>query len=111
MDNLSLGARIKKLRINKNLSQLDFSKLINVSNTTLSMYESDNRIPSDDVKKKIADFFGVSLDYLITGKTNTMAEFFPWENEFEQIGDGSLGQQSNIPQCLPSNYRRLGLSQ
>ncbi len=65
----TLGMRLRKLRIDRNISQVDFATSMNIRNTTLCMYESDNRIPSDATKKKIADFFGVSLDYLITGES------------------------------------------
>lgn len=61
----TLGERIKELREDNDISQKDFAMKINVSNTTLSMYESNKRVPSDDVKKKIADYFNVSLDYLM----------------------------------------------
>lgn len=66
-----LGSRIANLRQKSNLSQIEFSKLLNISNTTLSQYESGKRIPSDDVKIKIADYFNVSLDYLF-GRTNIL---------------------------------------
>lgn len=61
----ALGKRIKLLREQKELSQLEFSKLLNISNSTLSQYEAGNRMPSDEMKKKIAEYFDVSLDYLM----------------------------------------------
>jgi transcriptional regulator with XRE-family HTH domain len=69
MKNNILGDRIANLRRNNGLSQIEFSKTLNISNTTLSQYESGKRIPSDNVKIQIADFFNVSLDYLF-GRTN-----------------------------------------
>jgi transcriptional regulator with XRE-family HTH domain len=71
MKNNILGNRIANLRRNNSLSQLEFSKILNISNTTLSQYESGKRIPSDNVKIQIADYFNVSLDYLF-GRTNIM---------------------------------------
>ena len=65
----ALGKRIKLLRKEHNLTQLDFSKLVNIANTTLSQYESGKRIPSDDIKIKIANYFHVSVDYLL-GQTD-----------------------------------------
>lgn len=61
----SLGLRIKSLREELNLSQLDLANKLNIGNSTLSQYESDKRVPSDDIKRKLADFFNVSLDYLM----------------------------------------------
>lgn len=64
MENV-LGKRIKFLREEKELSQLKFAKTLNISNSTLSQYEAGNRIPGDEIKKKIAEYFNVSLDYLM----------------------------------------------
>lgn len=64
MENI-LGKRIKNLREEGELSQLELAKLLNINNSTLSQYEAGNRIPSDDIKIKIAKYFNVSLDYLV----------------------------------------------
>lgn len=64
-----MGRRIKKLREERELSQLDLSKILNVSTSSLSQYESGNRVPSDDVKRNIADYFQVTMDYLV-GRTD-----------------------------------------
>ncbi|MCR3760294.1 helix-turn-helix transcriptional regulator [Clostridium felsineum] len=68
MEKNILGKRIKQLRESLNISQLDLSKYLNISNTTLSQYENGKRIPSDEIKSKLADYFNVSLDYLL-GRT------------------------------------------
>ena len=60
-----LGKRIKQLRESERLNQLELAKKLNISNTTLSQYETGQRIPSDDIKIKIARMFKVSLDYLL----------------------------------------------
>lgn len=65
MTSQSLGLRIKSLREQAHLTQMDLANRLNIGNSTLSQYESDKRVPSDDIKKRIADFFGVSLDYLM----------------------------------------------
>lgn len=64
-----LGQRIKKLREDAGLNQIELAKQLNISNTTLSQYETGQRIPSDDIKIKIAEFFNTSIDYLL-GRTN-----------------------------------------
>ncbi len=47
-----LGKRIKYLREEKELSQLELSKILNISNSTLSQYEAGNRMPGDEIKRK-----------------------------------------------------------
>lgn len=66
----SLGHRIKYLREKNNISQIEFSKKIGVSNTVLSRYESGDRKPDYETLQLIADFFEVSTDYLL-GRTDT----------------------------------------
>ncbi len=81
----SLGQRIKELRIKQNFSQIQFAKILNIRNSTLCMYENDNTVPSDDIKKKMAEFFNVSLDYLITGyESNLENDEIKVLNEREQ---------------------------
>lgn len=71
MKNNILGSNIRKLREKYELTQIEFSKILNISNTTLSQYESGNRIPNDEIKLKIADYFKVSLDYLLGREINS----------------------------------------
>src|SRR5699024_7497288 len=64
-----IGKNIKKLRESEKLNQKELAKALNISNTTLSQYETGQRTPSDDIKIKIAEFFNVSIDYLL-GRTD-----------------------------------------
>lgn len=58
------GYILKKLRKEKGLSQIELSKKLNVTQGTIARIESNNRVPSMELTKKIAKFFDVSLDYL-----------------------------------------------
>lgn len=61
--------RIKELRDEKNISQLELAKKLNLTQQSISLYEKGDREPSIDVLKSIANFFNVSLDYLL-GKSD-----------------------------------------
>ena len=61
--------RIKELREEKNISQLELAKKLNLTQQSISLYEKGDREPSIDVLKSIANFFNVSLDYLL-GKSD-----------------------------------------
>ena len=61
--------RIKELREEKNISQLELAKKLNLTQQSISLYEKEEREPSIDVLKNIANFFNVSLDYLL-GKSD-----------------------------------------
>ncbi len=78
-----LGNNIKYLREKNNLSQKELANILNIANSTLSQYESGDRVPSDDIKIKIADYFNVSLDYLLGRTSNPHKTLTPIEEEFE----------------------------
>ncbi len=63
-----LNIRIKELRTAHGLTQVDFAKKLSVSKQAVSNWENNNIQPSIDMLVKIADFFGVSTDYLL-GRT------------------------------------------
>ncbi|MEE1131997.1 MAG: helix-turn-helix transcriptional regulator [Caryophanon sp.] len=67
----SLGKTIKQLREKKHISQKDFAEQLNISNVVLSRYENDIRKPDYDTLEKIADYFEVSIDYLL-GRSDTL---------------------------------------
>lgn len=60
-----LGEQIKKLRLARNISQVDLARQLNVSKQSVSNWENNNILPSIDVLKKIAAFFSCSTDYLL----------------------------------------------
>ncbi len=64
-----IGNRIKLLREEFNLKQEDLAKKIDVSPSAIGMYERDLREPNDDITLKLANFFGVTTDYLL-GKSD-----------------------------------------
>ncbi|WKV09417.1 helix-turn-helix domain-containing protein [Thermoanaerobacterium sp. CMT5567-10] len=66
---MNFANRLKSLREEKKLSQEELSQLINISRSTLSMYEINKRQPDPETLQKIADFFDVSVDYLL-GRTD-----------------------------------------
>ena len=58
-----LSKRIKQLRINNEMTQEEFGKIINVKKGTISYYESGRNEPSIETLSILADYFNVSLDY------------------------------------------------
>ena len=57
--------RLKKLRIETETKQEVLAKYLNVGISTVSMYETGQREPSLDILIKIAEYFNVSIDYLL----------------------------------------------
>ncbi len=65
--------RLKKLRKEKDLYQKDLAEIVGVSDGAIGMYETGKRSPDKQILAKLANFFGVSVDYLL-GRTE---ERFP----------------------------------
>lgn len=62
---MSFGKKLRSLREEKRLSQVELSKKLNVTSQALSQYELGKRIPDAEMIIRIADFFDVSVDYLL----------------------------------------------
>ena len=60
--------RLKELRKKKGISQLRLATELNTTQNTISRYETGEREPGITELIKLADYFNVSVDYLI-GRT------------------------------------------
>ena len=58
------AAIIKELREEKGISQSELAKAMNVSRSTITMMENGSRKGSIQLLTKMADYFGVTVDYL-----------------------------------------------
>ncbi len=55
---------LKQLRFEYNLSQEELAKKLELSKSTVAMYETGRRTPSASVYEALADIFNVDIDYL-----------------------------------------------
>lgn len=60
-----LSERLRSLRLEQNLTQLAAAEGINVPFSTYRRYEKNEREPTATVLVQMADFYHVSLDYLV----------------------------------------------
>ena len=63
-----LSKRIAYLRKKSEMSQSQLAQHLNVSPSTIGMYEQGRRVPDLPTLLSLSRLFGVSLDYLITGE-------------------------------------------
>lgn len=66
---MSFGNILKKIRQDKNLTQEDLAKKLNISRSNIANYENDKNMPSVDILEKLSKIFDCSIDYLL-GKSN-----------------------------------------
>ena len=57
--------RIKELRKQIGMTQASLAKVLKVSDRTVGFYETGGRDPDTDTLIRLADFFDVSVDYLL----------------------------------------------
>lgn len=64
---MTMGNRLKELRIQRSLSQEAVARIIGITRSAYSHYEINNRQPVYDTLIKLAAFFSVTTDYIIDG--------------------------------------------
>ena len=76
---MNIGDIIAELRIDRDMNQEDLAAILNISRSTLANWEAGNRRIDIETLVVIADYFGVSCDYLL-GRTKHKYNF-SLENE------------------------------
>ena len=69
-DHKSYGARIRQLRIRRELTQEQLAEKINVSRTYMVKIENGLQTGPIEIAIELAMFFDVSMDFLLLGKEN-----------------------------------------
>lgn len=68
MDQFKIGSFLKELRKEKGLTQEKLAEQLNVSNRTISRWETGSNMPDISMLVEIADFFNVSIPEIIDGE-------------------------------------------
>lgn len=66
----TLPQNLTRLRSEHNFTQIEIAEKLNYTDKSVSKWERGEAIPPVDVLKDLADLYGVSLDYLVTGVEN-----------------------------------------
>ncbi|MBQ8567289.1 MAG: helix-turn-helix domain-containing protein [Clostridia bacterium] len=61
---------LKSLRKNKRITQTELANMLNVSKSTIGMYETGQREPNFEILEKLSSVFSVSIDYLLGNSPN-----------------------------------------
>jgi len=71
--------RLKELRLKSGINQKELCKLIGLEYQNYNKYELNKNEPNIETLIKIADFYGVSLDYLCEHQYNNQIGYVPDE--------------------------------
>ena len=101
--------RLRDLREQERISGAKLGKYLNVGKSTVSMWENGKNYPTANMLQKIADYFHVSVDYLL-GKTNVKNEVAISDinlDEFEVALHGEVKELTDDAKEKILEYARL----
>lgn len=95
----NFAGRLKELRKESGLTQIELSTKVGISKSSISMYEANSRKPELETLEAIADYFNVNMDFLL-GKSDTrnytetqIKNIYPIEKKkFPLLGNVACGQ-------------------
>ena len=88
--------RLKELRLRQNLNQNDIAKYINKTTQAYSLYERGERDPDSATLIQLADFFDVSVDYLLGHTDQSKPTIPPVEKESCDLPQEALIESKNL---------------
>jgi len=80
MDQRKIGSFLKELRQSKGITQEQLAEQLNVSNHSVSRWETGNNLPDLSLLITLADFYDIEVGEIIDGKRKS-------ENMNEEIKD------------------------
>lgn len=86
MSNLQFPNILKSLRKENNITQEELAAYLNVTRPTIAGYESRNKQPDYEKLAMLAEYFHVTIDYLITGETPSTSKM----QAMEQLSNKQL---------------------
>jgi transcriptional regulator with XRE-family HTH domain len=90
-----IGKKLYELIENKGITAYKIAKDININKQTVLNYIKDINIPTLDNAKKIADYFGVTLDYLVSEKLEGDMEISEIGSNIMKESDDSIYHYTN----------------
>lgn len=83
----TMGTRLKELRLNAGYTGEEVGRMLQVSKSAISMWEKDLRSPSADLIERFADIYGVSTDYIITGRESNISKGYYHDQEAAEYAE------------------------
>ena len=74
---MDFGNRLIELREESSLTREELANKLNITYSALSKYETNKRFPDKETLGKLADFFDVSVDFLLCRTNIRKFEDFP----------------------------------
>lgn len=101
---IQVGAKIKTLRKGKRMSQFELAEALGVSRATISNYEVGRRSPHLSELKRIAEYFGVALDYFGVTSTDEIFDLLARAKEVFNSEDVPKEKKDEVYKALMRMY-------
>ena len=103
--------RLKELRKSKKLTQQQVAEIINTTTTCYNYYEKEKREPSIEILCKLADYYNVSIDYLVGREFTNDIGYLSTEQKnvvyaMKQLNDYNLSEILNYTLKLLNNQNK-----
>ena len=108
---LSIGNKLIILRKDKNWSQVELAKQISASREIISRYERNESQPSIDMIIKIANAFGVTVDFL-TGQSENASfdkETVERINDIQKMDGNTKSVLFNVIDTYIQNFKTMSV--
>lgn len=79
---------LSELRQDSRIKQKDLAQYLNVSVATISHYESGSSLPDVNTLVKLANYYGVSVDYIL-GRVRLPIDYAAFQNKIRLL-DGNI---------------------
>lgn len=102
-----IGNQLRSLRRSKKLTQVELSKVLEVSAGAIALWETNKREPDSDMLKKIANFFNVSLDFLLCESIDNSITILGRNGEYKkfELTDDELKSIKNLAESLQNKKK------
>ncbi|NJM79382.1 MAG: helix-turn-helix transcriptional regulator [Flavobacterium sp.] len=95
---MSVGTKIRKLRLQHKMSQEELAHKLNIAQTSISNFEANKSIPDFLVMQKVCEVFDVNFDYFSEDKKSFKVK----KNVAGIVGDHAT-INNNIPEGILEN--------
>jgi len=89
--------RLRELRKEKGITQIDLAKDLEVANGTVAMWEIGKRMPSIELVIALSDYFGVTIDYLFARTDERHGYKTKTPPELESVGVENVVKTNSEP--------------
>ena len=100
MDQIKIGSFLKKLRKEKGMTQGQLAEQLNISNRSVSRWETGSTLPDISILIELAEFYEVDIKEIIDGERKSENMEKEVIETLEKVGEYTSNEKKKIIKCL-----------